>query len=317
MRRLIALSVLFLMLCPAVCRAWNSTGHEIIAQIAYDHLTPAARGKLVAILKFHPRLHEDLMNDMKAGEDADRAIFLRAATWPDEVRFPLNPLNRTESHPVWHYVDIPYDLGGVSGPQPAEKWDGHSFPENLFQAMDKVTGELADPSTPNDRKAIDLCWVEHLVGDIHQPLHATSLFSPQFPQGDKGGNLEMIRTDQGQVEPLHMFWDDVEGLSLDADVIRQEADRIEKAHPLSQFQGQLHDQDVIAWAKESYALAKADAYLNGQLLFVTRQQAEQDPASVPGFPAGYEKQALAVADVRMAQAGYRLADWLEKIAKGW
>lgn len=32
----------------------------------------------------------------------------------------------------------------------------------------------------------------HVVGDIHQPLHTTTLYNTTFPTGDLGGNLEEI-----------------------------------------------------------------------------------------------------------------------------
>jgi hypothetical protein len=37
-----------------------------------------------------------------------------------------------------------------------------------------------------ERKAGALGWLFHLVGDIHQPLHTTQLFTVDYPQGDRG-----------------------------------------------------------------------------------------------------------------------------------
>ena len=31
--------------------------------------------------------------------------------------------------------------------------------------------------------AIALCWLLHLYGDLHQPLHCVARFSPEFPDG--------------------------------------------------------------------------------------------------------------------------------------
>ena len=43
-------------------------------------------------------------------------------------------------------------------------------------------------SNSPDVKAMAYCWLFHLVGDIHQPLHCTALFSAEhFPKGDRGG----------------------------------------------------------------------------------------------------------------------------------
>jgi S1/P1 Nuclease len=304
------------------CLAWNSTGHEIVAQIAYDTLSADAKAKIVAVLKNHPRVKEDLLADIAPGEDPDRALFIRAATWPDMIRAPMNPMSHTENHPIWHYVDYPFELDGVQGPVPDEHWNGHDDPTNLLQAMQKVTQELNGPATPTARKAIDLCWVEHLCGDIHQPLHAVSLFSKQYPDGDKGGNL-VITHNPGDiiVGPetlvLHTLWDDIEGLSLDEKFIRQNADRIEAAYPADSLKDQTAITDVAAWAKESLELAKTKVYLDGKLPHATREEVNMNPDLAPALPDGYEKDAKAVADQRIALAGYRLAAKLEEIAKGW
>jgi S1/P1 nuclease len=297
------------------CEAWNSTGHELVAQVAYDQLTPAAKAEIIAILKQHPRLNEDLLNDNPRAKDDNLAMFLRAATWPDMVRYPAHPMHHVEHHGPWHYVDFPFETDGVHGEQPEIEWDGHSDPANLFQAMDKALAELKDPQTPPQRKAIDVCWVEHLVGDIHQPLHASSWFSKEYPKGDQGGNLVMIRTEDNQTMPLHTYWDDVEGLSLDPSVIRKTADRIEAAHPPAELKDKVADLSPVDWAKESYALAKSVAYQNGTLPHITKAEWTKDASGTPPLPAGYHQQALATADLRIALGGYRLAAVLEEVAK--
>ena len=59
-----------------------------------------------------------------------------------------------------------------------------------------------------EAKAVAYCWLMHLVGDIHQPLHFTALFSQdRFPQGDRGGND--IPLTQGR--NLHALWDNLLG----------------------------------------------------------------------------------------------------------
>jgi hypothetical protein len=297
------------------CNAWNSTGHEVVAQVAYDQLSPATKSVIVKALREHPRLHQDLLSDEVRAKDDDLAIFLRAATWPDFVRFPAYPLTHTENHPIWHYVDLPFEMDGVKGPQPDMQWDGHSDPANLAQAMQKALAGLKDPHTPADRKAIDICWVEHLVGDIHQPLHATSWFSKEFPEGDKGGNMVEIRPANNQPINLHSYWDGDEGMSMDPAQIRKTADRIEAEHPASEFKDQVKNLSLPDWVKESYELAKDVVYMNGTLPHATKDQATSKPSIVPPLPEGYEKRALATCDQRVALAGYRLAALLEEVAK--
>jgi hypothetical protein len=267
------------------------------------------------LLRNHPRLNEDLLRDTDRAKDSGIAIFLRAATWPDMVRYPTHPMLHTENHPKWHYVDFPFDLDGVHGPVPVLDWNGRSDPANLPQAMQKMLADLKDPTIPKDRKAIDLCWVEHLVGDIHQPLHATSLFSNEYPRGDQGGNLVFIKDAANVPMSLHMYWDDVVGMSLKYDRVRKIADRIEAEHPPAQLKALVSDPSLVDWARESFELAKRVVYLNGSLPHASKTQALADPNSVPALSVEYQRQAIAAADAQVALAGGRLAVLLEQISK--
>jgi len=48
----------------------------------------------------------------------------------------------------------------------------------------------------------------HYVGDIHQPLHATSRVDHEYTQGDRGGNSFPLTPTDG-VKNLHSLWDSV------------------------------------------------------------------------------------------------------------
>jgi len=317
-RRYVLAVVMFALLSIAAPRAgaWNSTGHELVAQIAFDQLTPAVRTYVVTILKNHPRVNEDLLGDENRLADDNEAMFIRAATWPDMIRSPIDPMSRTENHPRWHYVDFPMTSDGLKEPPPPLQWDGHSDPANLVQAMQKAISELNNPQTPKPRQAIDICWVEHLIGDIHQPLHAITWFSKEFPTGDMGGNLDIIELPKQPPENLHFYWDAIEGMSMDPAQIRKTADRIEAEHPEAQLKDQVADLSVVDWAQESSVLAKTVAYENGNLPHSKRTQGATLPSEAPELPADYPAKSLAVADVRIALGGYRLAAVFTKLAAG-
>ena len=56
-------------------------------------------------------------------------------------------------------------------------------------------------------KSLMARYLVHVVGDIHQPLHASSLFDDvKFPKGDMGGNMFHIKFEQG-IENLHKLYD--------------------------------------------------------------------------------------------------------------
>lgn len=48
----------------------------------------------------------------------------------------------------------------------------------------------------------------HFAADIHQPLHATSRYSSNHKEGDRGGNSFDIQGDEG-IDELHALWDAV------------------------------------------------------------------------------------------------------------
>src|SRR6516225_3034378 len=78
--------ILLLSLAP-VASAWNATGHRIVAAIAYDHLTTAAKQRVDALLQKHPDYGTLLTSGAPAEAQARaRAAFLAASVWPDVIR---------------------------------------------------------------------------------------------------------------------------------------------------------------------------------------------------------------------------------------
>ena len=76
--------------------------------------------------------------------------------------------------------------------------------ENIVTRLPVCTDKIINGS--EEEKAVYLCRLFHEVGDIHQPLHCTAVFSEQFPLGDQGGNLARIRITSSPVN-LHSFWE--------------------------------------------------------------------------------------------------------------
>ena len=126
-----------------------------------------------------------------------------AAAWPDEVR--SDKKHPEYNHPKWHYTDEPFKPAG----QPRSVKTVPPDDENIMMAYGKNVAILKNElETPRNR-AIAVCWVFHLIGDIHQPCHTTSLFTTEYPKGDKGANLIFVKVGPGcDVIPLHWLWDD-------------------------------------------------------------------------------------------------------------
>ena len=134
----------------------------------------------------HPHYEEFLAADLPEGANVDEWVFMRAAFWPDWIR---NHHADEFNKPTWHYITQyfipPYSkVKALPGETP-------NVVTRIGESIDSLkTGSATD-------KATALCWLMHLVGDIHQPLHCCSLPSETFAQGDKGGNMSMVRIADG------------------------------------------------------------------------------------------------------------------------
>jgi len=111
--------------------AWNGTGHESVASIAWQNLTTTARAKAAAVLGNHPRLKEDLQRGMHEDDDPDEFTFRNAATWPDIVRTTSNPLHGQWHKPKWHYIDFAFSVDGSQvSAAPSETFTSGQEPDN-------------------------------------------------------------------------------------------------------------------------------------------------------------------------------------------
>jgi hypothetical protein len=158
-------------------------------------------------------------------------------------------------------------------------------------------------------KAIYLCWVMHLIGDIHQPLHCVSLFSEQFPKGDHGGNDALYRLGARRIIKLHPFWDDLLGKSPTPTTVERGAQEAQAALNANRAEVTREEQanpSFESWAKESFTLAVAYAYANGKVIPAVADR-RRDLSEVPEVPESYAEQAGLIARVCIAKAGERLA----------
>jgi hypothetical protein len=221
MRFAIACLLLFV---PSTVSAYNGLAHKTIAAIAWQRLDKPTRTHIVATLRRHPRFDDDFMKRQPEGvTDEGEWIFQHAATWPDLARSLSGQGNRTKYHrPTWHYLNLPIFQGGdrplldvnLSTQYPSPL-DGNDW--NIIQAYRHCLATLRGDGPPSD-KALAYCWLLHLGGDAHQPLHTTALFSERFPGGDRGGNE--IPTVQGS--NLHALWDGVLGKSHKPNDVKRE-----------------------------------------------------------------------------------------------
>ena len=312
-------------------RAWIDCGHKVVALVAWEDLTPSARAAVTDILKHHPRYDKDLLSggsldpqpaDALTGLTPDqlaRRAFAAAAVWPDLIKAQGHPMHVQYEHGNWHFIDIPYVVGATTQPAlPERKENAKPGPRNVVEALTACVAELKAPGTPPAQRAVDLCWIAHLTGDIHQPLHCATLVDDQFPHGDGGGNAEVVLRDGRYTNTkvnLHLLWDELPGEFYSDDMDRFEALglRADPMYARAALADKLTVHDVMAWARDSHALAVRDAYLDGHLdaaAAVGNPRLGKTDKPAPGVPPGYMDRAEHVAMHQLALAGYRLADEL-------
>jgi hypothetical protein len=331
----LALAALLLLPCtPAL--AWNSVGHMAVAKLAYDRLDDGQKLQVTKWLRQHPHYDLFLAKNRPEGVDEGEWAFLRASTWPDWVRPRRPPDPRGEAVtkynlPEEHYVDRPFVL-----PADAALFAGRDLnpPPNrhtILKALARRMAELKAADTPDADKAVALCWLLHLTGDIHQPLHCVSLFSAQFQGagGDQGGNLFGVRVG-GHPTKLHLFWDLLPGDDPNylvdsppnaAAVYRNARNLVELLHApeygREKYEIELTKHtDFPSWADEGFELAKTVVYQDGRLKGAKLSFGGSVPPDAPEAPEAYQQAATDLARKRMALAAYRLEDKVkEALAK--
>ncbi|WP_339729499.1 S1/P1 nuclease [uncultured Gimesia sp.] len=325
--RIIPLVVGLVLFSQCYAHAWNFAGHRIIASIAYDQLKPSTQLAMVELLKQHPRFEADFQSRMPdviktaSPEIQNRWIFMRAATWPDIAR-RFDDANREKYHrSTWHYINQPIYLDDaseqfLSSRLPAnvatsikEGNDPRQF--NLLQALEFCVMQMKDPAVSNADKAVYLCWIMHLTGDSHQPLHSSALFSKKtFPEGDRGGNS--IRIGKSN---LHSQWDGLLGNSFKYSEIVGQAVGIARDPAMKQLGKQATQQlDFSAWINESHQLARGKGYSPAILEAARKSEATDGKfKKLSTLPKSYYQQAGTIAVKRAAQSGWRLAELINSV----
>jgi hypothetical protein len=283
--RRFVLACALVLACPPAGRAWNDLGHMVVATIAQDHLTSAARAavdRLVAIPAQPPGRPD-------RGDD-----FVAAACWADDVRVKAQT-------GTWHYVDLPIAAAPGVATRPPK-------PSNAVTALRQNERILRDPKADDAAKAVALRYVIHVMGDLHQPLHCESFYSREHPGGDAGGNDFKIKGSRLGARNLHALWDQGCGVlaktgdpglaALTArDRVRRLADRLERLHPRAPKRPAFDD--YAALAAESSKIAQTVAYVG-----IEEGQAPSQE---------YLRKGREVSERRLALAGERLAEALNAI----
>jgi hypothetical protein len=298
-----------------------------VALIAYRQLDADQKKKVQSILKEHPHFGEFLSAKRPQDAPPDEWIVMQAAVWPDWVR-PNNPHSKEFHMPFHHYVNLPIRrLDGATAKQLKTIENNIAALANdpasgqLLKELPNRLDEVKAGTTEAKQRAVALCWVLHLIGDIHQPLHAAALFTKDSPKGDHGGNAAFVPWN-GRPDDLHSIWDGVVGwddfkspLLSPYGVVDLMARVFQKRHKVTDKE--LEVTKIDDWATESRDLADKEVYsFEGQpikLVFSFDRHHHLNVADMDPLPEGYAKRARGVAEKRVALAGRRLAARLKEV----
>jgi S1/P1 Nuclease len=310
----IALPVLLSVLSPAPACAWWDEGHMQIAYLAYKRLDPAVKEKADALLRFNP----DYAKWTAGAPDAATAklyAFVHAATWADDIKTKpdytdnhddIDKLTAGQNigyadrlrHQYWHFKDTLYSPDGTPLPPP-DSVDAVTQLKLMIATLPASTG------ASDELRSYDLVWTLHLVGDLHQPMHAIARYTAALKNGDRGGNAETVIPATGESIALHFYWDrmfggfsSVAGAVFDADEKGGLAEVLVDAGAAKKI-------DPAVWAMESFELAKTFGYAQP----VTTGQESA------GLTRAYETTARTVARSQAALAAARLSNLLNEVLR--
>ena len=160
-------SLLLLALAPTSVLAWGTQGHQVIALLAEQQLSSQARLEVTRLLALEP------------GE-----TLASISTWADEHRSPQTA--------AWHYVNFPRESCNYESSRDCP--DGKC----VVEAINRQT-QILQSATTDEKRLTALKYLVHLVGEVHQPLHAGY-------QDDKGGNTYQLQAFM-KGSNLHAVWD--------------------------------------------------------------------------------------------------------------
>lgn len=227
-----------------------------------------------------------------------------AARWPDDIRG-----NDQFDRPTWHYVNLPYEPDGGSAVAAAPPDDPGE--ENIFTAFQENLN-IIQSAASDSSKAIALCWMFHLLGDVRQPLHTSKLVTNQYPlpEGDRGGTRFYIRVrPNASTISLHKFWDDlILGSERIQSVHNQAIELMQRKSLQRDALPELSEVEFVNWVKEeSFPLAQQQAYRNGTLV------GSRDRQNGEVLSTDYVADVKPIAERRIVLSGYRIAGLLSDL----
>ena len=299
---------------PRPADAWGCKGHQTVAALAEKHLTPQAKQMLLGLLTANP------IDPQAKRYCGDTALdpFVDASTWADDER------NKEPTTAPWHFIDVPLSVTASDQVKNFCRSAGC-----VTQAITQQLAILKDKTAPGEKRAAALRFVIHFVGDLHQPLHATT-------NGDRGGNCVPVKylrrrphvKNNSYTPNLHHVWDteiperEMQGAdsaefasTLESEFADSFSDWEQAGMQLEQWAWEGHEYSVgtVYGDLGKHVAAEPDVPLNSCADNTNIGQRMLHKHIVLGV--AYQEQAGPIVEERLAQAGIRLAMILNDAAK--
>ena len=252
----------------------------MVGDIASGYLMPVARERIAALLK----------NDRFAdGQPSGRRTLGEVAYWADEIK----DYEWGKRKGRWHYDDISL----CAKPEYGKYCSNNNCASAQIALHISILGDIKKPSRQRNEA---LKWVVHLMGDIHQPLHAAT-------RRDNGGNrVQASFFDERDNPPygsinLHVVWD-IHMLRRLISERKGEAGIV--SMPLSDTDKLAWEQGSIAdWISDSHVLARDFVY-PALPVVATCARAIKEVVPIGDL---YYTQSVPILEMQIRKAGVRLA----------
>jgi len=184
--------------CCCAARGWWDTGHMLVAEIAWRHLTSETNGSSVV---------GAVEQSLKAFQtySVDSSTFVTSSCWMDDIK--RKGITQFGS---WHYINLPICEDNITFCDTTTVQDVLQTQDNIVWAIKEALNTIKSKTAGGFERGFALKNLLHLAGDAHQPLHALDRYSNETPNGDAGGNGFRVRN--GSINNLHSFWDSGAGL---------------------------------------------------------------------------------------------------------
>lgn len=173
-------------------QAWTGSGHRHVSMIAWSRMTPEAQEMAYTLLKSGIDAPNTPCDESSfVNLPTPRDVFVGAASWLDCAR----STPPEEAH-VMH-ADRTQLCPNTNVPTGCK--DKHCASDALNQAI----ADLNNKNNSVKTRRIALKLIIHLMGDLHQPLHAAEAADPIH----NGGTTTVLTDPQSNPIILHQYWD--------------------------------------------------------------------------------------------------------------